>query len=59
MPDFLETATGAAVILNMVSDIYFRAREAGVEITPENIRDHIAGLEEKAKANNEAMGIED
>jgi len=32
-------------------------RTKGVEITPENIRDHIAALEEKADANDQEMGI--
>ena len=46
-----------AIGLNMLADIYLRLRQAGVEITPENIRDHIADLEAKAKANDEALGI--
>jgi hypothetical protein len=45
------------VAINMISDIYFRAKEAGVEITPENIRDHISVLEAKADANDKEMGI--
>lgn len=45
------------VAANMIADIYFRAKEAGAEITPENIREHIAVLEAKAKKNDEAMGI--
>lgn len=45
------------VAANMISDIYFRAKAAGAEITPENIRDHIAALEAKADANDQEMGI--
>lgn len=41
----------------MISDIYFRAKEAGAEITPEKIRDHIMVFEGKADANDQEMGI--
>ena len=45
------------VVANMISDIYFRAKAEGIEITPENIRDHIKALEEQADANDQEMGI--
>jgi hypothetical protein len=45
------------VFLNMAADIYFRARQAGFIITPENIRDHIREREARAEANDLVMGI--
>lgn len=50
-------ATDVVLVLSVISDIYFRFKAQGVEVTPENIRDHIADLEAKAEANDRAMGI--
>ena len=43
--------------LSVISDIYFSFKKQGVEVTPDSIRDHIADLEAKADANDQAMGI--
>jgi hypothetical protein len=49
--------TDTTVILNMVTNIYFRARQAGFIITPENIRDHTREREARVEANGVVMGI--
>jgi hypothetical protein len=51
------TATTATIFLNMIADVYFRAKEICPEITPDNIKNYIADLERKAEENNSEMGI--
>jgi len=52
------TVTDAVLVANMIADIYFRAKQAGIKVTPENIRDHITNLEARAAANDQALGLE-
>lgn len=51
------TAVDAVMIASMIADIYFRARKAGIEITPGNIVDRIAELEKEVEKNNEVLGV--
>ena len=51
------TATMVTILLNVASDIYFKAKEIQPDLTPENLRDYVARLEAKIEANNRDMGI--
>lgn len=54
MGDILDTV----LALNILSDIYFKFKEAGAQITPESLTEYIFGLEDRAKANNEIIGVD-
>ena len=52
------TAVDAVMIASMIADIYFRAKKAGVEITPGNIVDRINEMEKRVEEKNELLGVE-
>lgn len=51
-------ATMVTVLLNIASDIYFRAKEIQPNLTPENLKDHITNLEAQIEAANKDLGID-
>lgn len=54
-------ALQVVAMLNMVADIILKIKEAkdkGEKITPDELLNYIANLEEKVKENNKKLGIE-
>lgn len=53
----MSTAVDIALALNILADLYFRFKAAGVEVRPETLKNHIDALEKRAEANNAALGV--
>lgn len=54
MGDTLDTV----LALNILADIYFKFVQAGAEITPDNLKEHLESLKAKADANDEIIGVD-